>query len=77
MKDLTESVENEKIIQKIKDNRIILTTNLRNDECSSLFGRLSIIRETENLIKTALNLGIESPEINQTLRILGFDVIET
>jgi len=67
----------EDLIQKIKDNRIILLTNLRNDDTSSLFGRLAIIRETEGLVKTALNLGIKSPEIYRTLKVLGIDTIET
>lgn len=64
------------MIETIKNNRIMLTTNLRNDEASSLFGRLAIIRETKELIKIALNLGIESPEITKTLKILGADEIE-
>lgn len=64
------------MIETIKNNRIMLTTNLRNDETSSLFGRLAIIRETKELIKIALNLGIESPEITKTLKILGADEIE-
>jgi len=69
--------KNEELIKNIKNNRIILTTSLRNDEASPLFNRLAIIRETENLIKIALNLGIESPEISSTLKILGFEQIET
>jgi len=68
---------NEKLIQTIKNNRVILTTNLRNDEGCSLFGRLAVIRETKDLIKIALALGIENPEINQTLKILGMNTIET
>ncbi len=67
---------NEELIQKIKNNKIILTTTLRNDEASSLFGRLAILRETKELIKIALDLGIKSPEINQTLKVLGLDTIE-
>ena len=69
--------KNEELLQTIRNNRIILTTQLRNDEASSLFSRLAIIRETEELIKIALNLGIKSPEIDTTLRVLGFDTIET
>jgi hypothetical protein len=69
--------KNEELLQTIRNNRIILTTHLRNDEASSLFSRLAIIRETEELIKIALNLGIKSPEIDTTLRVLGFDTIET
>jgi DNA-binding phage protein len=68
--------KNDELIETIKNNRIMLTTNLRNDEASSLFGRLAIIRETKELIKIALNLGIESPEITKTLKILGADEIE-
>jgi hypothetical protein len=74
---LLKEYTDEKLIQTIRNNRIILTTNLRNDEASSLFGRLAIIRETKELIKIALDLGIKSPEINQTLRILGINIIET
>jgi DNA polymerase III delta prime subunit len=83
MKDSIKLVENpvvnsnEKLIEKIKNNRIILTTNLRNDDGSPLSIRLATIRETKELIKIALNLGIESPEINCTLRILGIDTIDT
>ncbi|MCX6821671.1 MAG: hypothetical protein NTW30_02725 [Candidatus Aenigmarchaeota archaeon] len=69
--------KNEELLQTIRNNRIILTTHLRNDEACSLFSRLAIIRETEELIKIALNLGIKSPEIDTTLRVLGFDTIET
>jgi DNA-binding phage protein len=68
--------KNDELIETIKNNRIMLTTNLRNDETSSLFGRLAIIRETKELIKIALNLGIKSPEITKTLKILGADEIE-
>jgi hypothetical protein len=68
--------KNDELIETIKNNRIMLTTNLRNDEACSLFGRLAIIRETKKLIKIALNLGIESPEITKTLNILGADEIE-
>jgi len=74
---LMKEYTNEKLIQTIKNNRIILTTDLRNDEASSLFGRLVIIKETEELVKMALALGIKSPEINQTLSILGINTIET
>ena len=68
---------NEKLIQTIKNNRIMLITDLRNDEASSLFRRLAILRETKELIKIALALGVESPEIAQTLKILGSSAIET
>lgn len=64
-----------KLIQRIK-NRIILTTNLRNDENSYLFSRLAILKETKELIKIALDLGIKDHVINQALRLLELDTIE-
>ncbi|MDI6826706.1 MAG: hypothetical protein QMD36_06025 [Candidatus Aenigmarchaeota archaeon] len=67
----------EQLIQAIKNNRLLLSTTFRNDEASSLFGRLAIIRETKELTKIALSSGIKSPEIFRTLRVLGIDTIET
>lgn len=68
---------NEELIQMIKNNRILLTTTHRNDEASSLFHRLTILRETKELVKIALALGLESPEIDKTLKILGVEETET
>jgi len=61
----------------IKNNGIMLITALRNDEASSLFRRLAMIRETKELIKIALDLGIKSPEIIKAMKILGIETIET
>jgi len=61
----------EQLIQVIKNNGLKLTTTLRNDDASPLIGRLRILRETRELTRIALSLGIKSPEIHRAMRILG------
>jgi hypothetical protein len=65
----------EQLIQVIKNNGLKLTTSLRNDDASPLVRRLNILRETRELTRIALSLGIKSPEINRTMRILGINDI--
>jgi DNA-binding phage protein len=66
----------EQLVETIKNNMLLLSTTLRNDEASSLYGRLAIIRKTKELARIALNLGIKSPEVSRTLRMLGIELIE-